>query len=234
MSIIHTQEGLWKKHPLKELFYNFQTCIWKNTWIQWMLLSQPLCMNNRHGCKQSGYDSVRRKNRYVLSHLREIYQFSWNYIHQNYLSIPAPPMHINTVFQTNPFCNSFLTSIHTSFSASKFWSLHAFCLCRYQWYSDENDKWTQNKDECTPLSSQNIIDICKDKIHAETRIRKRKTKCEWTSKKELTEWVCLKCDIDVHRGCGVGEIILTDVISWKLIYFGQVREDVSICLLTEA
>jgi hypothetical protein len=44
----------------------------------------------------------------------------------------------------------------------------------------------------------------------------------------------LKCDIDVHRGCGVGEIILTDVISWKLIYFGQVREDVSICLLTEA
>jgi len=39
---------------------NMET-FYSNTWIQCTLLSQTLCMNNRHGCGQSVYVSVRRQ-----------------------------------------------------------------------------------------------------------------------------------------------------------------------------
>jgi hypothetical protein len=38
-------------------------------------------------------------------------------------------------------------------------------------------------------------------------------RCVNGGQKEVAEWVCLKYGIDVHWGCGDGEIILMDVIS---------------------
>jgi hypothetical protein len=70
-------------------------------------------------------------------------------------------------------------------------------LSEYEYSEDENDEWCQNENECAPLSSQTIIDICKNEIRAESKIRKRKSHfkdTDWDEMKKKVEEEAKFCD----------------------------------------
>ncbi len=70
-------------------------------------------------------------------------------------------------------------------------------LSEFEYSDDENDEWCINENECPQFSKQTVVDVCKNELNAETRIRKRKSHYsdeKWAEEKKRVEEEPKFCD----------------------------------------